>query len=130
MRLFIDTDILLDVLLNRRPHAQASGSVMDWAEENPGMAAVSWHGLANIHYLSRNGAEDFIEDLIGFAEIPQTGSEHMRQALDLRFKGLEDAMQVAAALLFNAQVIVTRSTRDFKDSPIKAVTPEAVLKAI
>ena len=54
----------------------------------------------------------------------------MCQALDLRFKDLEDAMQVAAALLFNAQVIVTRSTRDFKDSPIKAVTPEAVLKAI
>ena len=130
MRLFIDTDILLDLLLNRRPHAQASGRVMDWAEENPGMAAVSWHGLANLHYLSKNGAEDFIEDLIGFAEIPQTGSEHMRQALDLRFKDLEDAMQVAAALLFNAQVIVTRNTRDFKASPIKAVTPEAALKAI
>ncbi len=130
MRLFIDTDILLDVLLNRRPHVEASGKVMDWAEANPGMAAVSWHGLANLHYLSKIGAEDFIEDLIGFAEIPGTGSEHMRQALDLRFKDLEDAMQVAAALLFGAQVIVTRNTRDFKDSPIKAVTPEAALKAI
>ena len=130
MRLFIDTDILLDVLLNRRPHLEASGRVVDWAEENPGMAAVSWHGLANLHYLSKNGAEDFFEDLIGFAEIPQTGSEHMRQALDLRFKDLEDAMQVAAALLFNAQVIVTRNTRDFKASPIKAITPEEALKSI
>jgi len=130
MRLFIDTDILLDVLLNRRPHAQASGNVIDWAEENPGMAAVSWHGLANLHYLSKNGAEGFIEDLIGFAEIPHTGSEHMRQALDLRFKDLEDAMQVAAALLFNAQAIVTRNTRDFKASPIKAITPEDALKSI
>lgn len=127
MRLFIDTDILLDVLLNRRPHAEDSGRVLDWAEANPGMAAVSWHGLANLHYLSRDGAEDFIEELMGFVEIPRTGSEHMRQALDLRFKDLEDAMQVAAAMLFNAQVIVTRNTRDFKASPINAIAPRQAI---
>lgn len=50
MRLFIDTDVLLDVLLKRQPHVEASGQVLDWAEENPGMSAVSWHGLANLHY--------------------------------------------------------------------------------
>jgi predicted nucleic acid-binding protein len=127
MRLFIDTDILLDVLLNRQPHVEDSGQVLDWAEANPGMAAVSWHGLANLHYLSKGGAEDFIDELMGFAEIPRTGSEHMRQALDLKFKDLEDAMQVAAATLFTAQVIVTRNTRDYKTSPIKAITAREAL---
>lgn len=127
MRLFIDTDVLLDVLLNRQPHIKASGQVLDWAEKNSGMAAVSWHGLANLHYLSKGGAEAFIEELLEFAEIPRTGSEHMRQALDLQFGDLEDAMQAAAAVLFNAQVIVTRNTRDFETSPIKAITPRDVL---
>lgn len=60
MRLFIDTDILLDVLLERPGHFEASARVLDWAEAHPGQCAVSWHGLANIHYLSKDGAEDFI----------------------------------------------------------------------
>ena len=130
MRLFLDTDILLDVLLNRQPHVQESGRILDWAEANPGMAAVSWHGLANLHYLSRNGAKDFIYDLLGFTEIPRTGTEHMRQALDLPFKDLEDAMQVTAAMLFNAQLIVTRNLRDFKASPIKALAPREVVNIL
>lgn len=130
MRLFIDTDVMLDVLLNREPHVKESGQVLDWAEEHPGLAAVSWHGLANLHYLSKTGAEDFIAELLGFAEIPRTGSEHMRQALDLRFGDLEDAMQAAAAVLFNAQAIVTRNTRDFETSPIKASTPREILPVL
>lgn len=51
----------------------------------------------------------------------------MKHALDLGFSDLEDAMQAAAAALFKAQIIVTRNTKDFRKSPIGAVTPaEAV----
>lgn len=64
--------------------------------------------------------------MLGFAVIPRTGSEQMRQALDLQFGDLEDAMQTTAAMLFNAQVIVTRNTRDFETAPIKAITPRGV----
>ena len=69
MRIFIDTDILLDVLLRREPFFRESASIMDWAEEHPGRAAVSWHSLADIDYLSKDGAEPFIgafDDKYGF----------------------------------------------------------------
>jgi putative N-acetylmannosamine-6-phosphate epimerase len=51
-------------------------------------------------------------------------------ALDLGFADLEDAMQTAAAMLFGAQAIVTRNIRDYRHSPIKADTPESVLKLL
>ena len=121
MRLFIDTDVLLDVLLNREPHFKTSAAVLDWAETHPREAAVSWHGLANLHYLSGDGAREFIVELLGFAEVPETGTDSMRHALTLDFKDFEDAMQVAAALRFRSDRLVTRNLKDYRNSPIPVV---------
>lgn len=124
MRVFIDTDVLLDVLLARGEHFAASAAVLDWAEANPGRCAVSWHGLANIHYLSRDGAREFIEELTEFCVVPKAGTPEMKRALGLGMPDLEDAMQVSVALLFGAQMIVTRNLSDYRRSPIKAVAPD------
>lgn len=123
MRLFLDTDILLDVLLEREEHFEASAAVLDWAEAHPGKCAVSWHGLANIHYLSKDGAWGFIEELTDFCVVPGAGTPELKRALQLGFSDLEDAMQTATALLFGAQVIVTRNLSDYRLSPIKAARP-------
>lgn len=123
MKIFIDSDVLLDVLLKRTPHFKESAAVLDWAESNPGSCAVSWHSLANIHYLSRDGARDFIRELLTFCHVPSTGTDQMLQALELRFHDLEDAMQAAAATCFGAQLLCTRNLSDFTHSPIPAVPP-------
>lgn len=123
MRVFIDTDILLDVLLEREPHFEASAAVLDWAETHPGQCAVSWHGLANIHYLSKDGAWKFIDELTDFCVIPKAGTAEMKRALELGFPDLEDAMQTSVALVFGAQMLVTRNLSDYRRSPIKAVPP-------
>ncbi len=127
MRLFLDTDILLDVLLKREPFFDTSRAVLDWAEANPGDAAVSCYGLANLHYLSANGAEPFIRDLLKFVEIPPVGTVEMLSALDLDFSDLEDAMQAISARIFGAHFVVTRNTRHFHKSPIPARTPKRLI---
>jgi hypothetical protein len=100
-----------------------SARVLNWAQSHPGQCAVSWHSLANIHYLSKNGAVEFIRDLLKFCEIPAGGSREMSYALNLGLSDLEDAMQVSAALLFGAQVLVTRNPGDYRKAPIKAMHP-------
>lgn len=130
MRLLIDTDVLLDFALNRAPHAAAAGELLGWAAENPGRCAVAWHSLANLHYMLRGKTDAFIRDLLGFVEIPRTGREQMHAALDMGFTDLEDAMQAAAAVLFGAQLIVTRNLRDYRRSPIRAVAPPEVLRLL
>jgi predicted nucleic acid-binding protein len=130
MRVFLDTDILLDVLLNRQPHYAASAEVLDWLVERPGSAAISWHGAANLHYLSKDGAGDFLRELLEFVDIPRTGARELVQALDLGFADLEDAMQVSAALVFGAQVIVTRNGKTFRRSPIRSLTPAEALRVL
>jgi predicted nucleic acid-binding protein len=127
MRLLIDTDVLLDVALGRVEHLKDAVGVLEWASDNPGRCAVAWHSLANLHYLTKSGAEGFIGDLLDFVEIPPTGTDAMRLALSLEFSDLEDAMQVSAALHFEAQVLVTRNVKHYRKSPIKVMTPAEIL---
>ena len=130
MRLLLDTDILLDFVLERVPHHESSGKILEWAESHPGSCAVAWHSLANIHYLTRGNTRGFFRDLLQFIEVPRTGGDDMLLALELGFSDLEDAMQCASAILFGAQMIVTRNISDYKKSPIKAVTPSFILNLL
>lgn len=130
MRILLDCDVLLDVALNRLPHAVSSGAVLDWAESHPGKACVAWHTVSNLHYLCDDGAFGFVRELIAFCEIPATGTDDLRRALDLGFADLEDAMQVAAALTFGAQVVITRNLKDYRKSPVKVMTPEDALSQL
>lgn len=130
MRVFLDTDVLLDFALGREPHLAASTELMAWAARHPGQSAVAPHTLANLNDIGRGKAAGFIGDLLKFVEVPRTGREQMLAALAMEFSDLEDAMQVSAAILFGAQVIVTRNIRDYGKSPIKTMTTDEVLKVL
>ena len=123
MRILIDCDVLLNVLLKRKSHYEGSAAVLNWAESHPGRTAVAWHTVSNLEYLIKGGVRPFVNELLKFVEIPRTGTHEMRSALLLKMKNFEDAMQVAAAERFGAQIIVTRNTKDYANSPIKALRP-------
>jgi predicted nucleic acid-binding protein len=130
MRVLIDTDVLLDVALKREPFVRDSRKILDWAQGEPRQAAVAWHSLSNIFYLTGSPARDFIKDLLQFVEVAPTGTREARQALGLPMGDLEDALQAAAALAFDALFVVTRNSRDFKGSPIPAISPARFIKEI
>lgn len=130
MRIMIDCDVLLDVGLRREPHFDASARLLDWAERRPGQGAVAWHSISNLFYLTGGKATTFIEELARFVEIPETGSRALGFALQLEMGDLEDAMQVAAAERFNAQLIATRNLKHFRKSPIRALSPAEILGII
>lgn len=130
MKVLIDCDVLLDLVLRREPHFQHSAMLLDWAEAHPGQSAVAWHTISNIIYLCKSDAVRFVAELLEFVEIPAAGTEAMRFALEIGMRDVEDAMQVAVADCFSAQLIVTRNTRDYAKSPIKAVSPEAIVRLL
>jgi len=127
VKVFIDCDILLDVGLRREPHYEASARLIDWSERNPGRSALAWHSVANLDYLIRGGAREFIENLSQFMEVPETGTRALGFALSLKMADFEDALQVAAAEQFGAQVIATRNLKDYARSPIRAIKPGDLL---
>lgn len=132
MIFLLDTDILIDVALKRMPHATAAGKLLDLLEQRPGTAWVAWHTLSNFHYLvsptrGRDDTKNFLVDLARFVNVAQTTTKSFLFAARLRLKDFEDALQVAAAVACEAEIIVTRNIRDYTHSPIKAVAPQSVL---
>lgn len=101
---------------------------MDWAERNPGRCGVAWHSVANISYLAGSEGRAFIEAFARFVEVAPTASPALDFALRLPMKDFEDALQVAAADALGAQVIATRNTKDYRDSPVRALLPGEVLR--
>ena len=88
---------------------------------------VAWHTVSNFFYLvsARQGAaatRRFIDELMQFVDIAPTTTVHLRAASALSFKDFEYAMQVGAALACAAECIATRNARDFRRSPIPALT--------
>jgi predicted nucleic acid-binding protein len=125
MKILIDTNILLDVALERTEFYADSVKVLDWAELNPKQAAVAWHSISNIAYLLKQDARAFLADLLLFIEVAAGNTSSVRQALAMPTKDLEDALQVSAAIEFGADMIVTRDVKHFKQLPIKTMTPSA-----
>lgn len=130
MRLLIDCDVLLDVALKREPYFTDSARLLDWAEQHPGCAAIAWHTVANLYYMTGSKSRQFIKDLLVFCEVPATDTVSMEFALACDMKDFEDTMQAAAAECFNAQLIVTRNIKDYRNSPIKALDPQDTMQLL
>ncbi len=133
--MLLDTDVLLDVALDRQPHADAASEVLDRLERGRERAFIAWHTVSNFYYLVAPshgglGARDFILDLIRFVAVAETDTSAVRYAAELPMRDFEDALQVAAARACGARHIVTRNVRDFDRSPIPALTPTEALSEL
>jgi predicted nucleic acid-binding protein len=131
----LDTDVLIDVVLDRAPHADPAASLLDRLERRPGSAFVAWHTIANLYYLvapTRGGrpTRDFVLDLLRFVEAAPANTEALRKATRLDMKDFEDAMQVVAAEACGADVIATRNVRDYARARLRAATPKTLLREL
>ncbi len=134
MAVFIDTNILLDVLEKRVPHHVDSEQVLVRCDQLQEPVFIAWHGLATAFYIySRKVGEAAahlaLGQLLGSVSVAYTGQREAMRAFQLPISDLEDAMQAAAADACGADCIVTRNTRDFTGSPVPVLTPQEFLAA-
>ena len=133
--ILLDTDVLIDVALDRRPHANFASELLDRIEHGAESACIAWHSVSNLYYIvapARGGVStrDFIVELTRFVGVAITDTEALRYAAALPMADFEDAMQVAAARACGARHIVTRNVRDYERSPIRAVDPQEALSGL
>jgi predicted nucleic acid-binding protein len=131
MRLLIDTNVLLDVVFDREGAAASAAVIERCRGEHEGW--IAWHTLSTLAYvLGRQiGPEEVREaigDLLTWAQIAPTRTEHARSAVAQPLRDFEDAMQIAAAEACDADCIVTRNVRDFRGGSIDVITPEGLVR--
>ena len=130
--IFIDSDVLIDIALDRHPHSGPASDLLDAIESGAETACIAWHSVSNLYYLvapTRGGVStrEFILELTQLVGVATTDTEGIRYAAELPMADFEDAMQVAAARACEAQYIVTRNVRDYQQSPIRAISPQDAL---
>ena len=133
--ILIDTDVLIDLALDREPFSEAAVQVLDLVELGYEKACIAWHSVSNLYYLvsPRHGGistRDFIVQLTRIVEVAATDADGVRYAASLPMEDFEDAMQVAAARGCGATRIVTRNLKDYKKSPIPAISPQDAVHSL
>src|ERR1700748_2722243 len=126
---FVDSDILLDVFLNRFSHYDSSAELLLLSENRSYSFYTSVHSLLNVHYLAKKSfgekkARAAIKIITERLAIATENSQIINQAISSDFTDFEDAVQYYAALSIKANVIVTRNIKDYKQSTIPVLTPE------
>ena len=132
MRLLLDINVLLDVLLHRSPWAEEAAELLTQVELGAADAFVAGHTLTTVHYVvskarDRDTAAAAITDLLRILSVVPIEKVDFTQALVLPIPDFEDAVQAAAALKIGADYVVTRDARGFRGLQISAVSPTAAL---
>ena len=128
---FLDTDVLLDVFLERQPFAEHASKVMHLAETNKIKTFASPLSFANIFYLLRKKtgnkqAVKMLTQLEKITSVLEMNEKNLRQSLSSSFSDFEDALQYYCCRQNNQiAFLLTRNVNDFLPySHITVCTPK------
>ncbi len=135
MIILLDTNIVLDVLLDRDPFSEPASQLMSLVEKGEIFGLLCATTVTTIHYLSskvmgKTKAQNQIKTLLTLFEIAPVNRVVNKDALGSKFSDFEDAVIYQAARHAGAEAIVTRNPKDFKRSKLPIYDSDEMLKVI
>jgi predicted nucleic acid-binding protein len=132
-RVFVDTNILIDLLADRKPFSKFAVELFQKAENEEVKLFASSHSIATTHYLLNKHIEDkelreILLSLTDYVTVVAIDSNIIKKGLKSKHADFEDSLQIfAASAVENIDYIVTRNLKDFKDSAVRAISPDELL---
>ena len=131
----VDTNVVLDVMLDRAPFALASASVLAGIESSRAQGLLCATTITTIHYIARRsiGAAASllrIGDLLTVFGVAPVNRVALEAAIASPIKDFEDAVLHESAVRAGADCIVTRNTADFSQSQLPVYTPAQAVQAM
>lgn len=128
MKILFDTNVVLDVLMDREPFSDPAAELFATVEDGSGIGYLCATTLTTVYYLAGKAlgakrARQAIQKLLALFEVAPVNRPVLETALQARFNDFEDAVVYAAALHVGADVILTRNEVDFKSSKIPVYSP-------
>jgi len=133
MKIFTDTNVLLDVLAERKPFYDASVAILNLFEKDQAEGFVSAMSFNNTHYIlrkrsGRNKALKAMRTLLDTFSVVSLDEKILSRTIDADFKDFEDGIQFFSAMRCDADYLITRNVKDFPHHDIPILTPEEFLK--
>ena len=132
MRVIVDTNVVLDVLLEREPFVEAALSIFCLVEESRIDAFLCATTITTIDYLLIQSlpvseARNALRKLISLFEIATVNRPVIERALGSKIQDFEDAVLDEAGQMAGADSVITRNTKDFTGSALKVFDPTEFL---
>jgi predicted nucleic acid-binding protein len=130
---FVDTNILIDLLADRPPFSKFAIQLFDLAEKKKIRLFTSSHAFATTHYLLKKHVgekelRELLYSLLDFIDLIAIDRSIIKKSLLSNHKDFEDAIQIIAARsVIDLDFIVTRNLKDFKDAGVTVLPPDEVI---
>lgn len=129
MRVLLDINVILDILLDRTPHVAASAAVWSAIEAGRAEGVLAAHAVTTLHYLLRkeHGAvktRQILTSLLRVFGVAAVDQDVIREGLEMSLPDFEDSVTAAAARHAGCALVVTRDPRGFRGSPVRALAPD------
>ena len=134
MKLLIDTNVVLDVLLRREPFSETAAEVLNLTQRDDVREYVSASAITDIYYIANKQLKDraavrnLLERLLKIVSVAAVSEQEIRNALNLTWADFEDSVQYSVALLNEMDGIVTRNPDDYQEANMRIWLPEQALE--
>ena len=134
MKLLIDTNVVLDVLLRREPFFRTAAEVLSLTQRDEVREYVSASAITDIYYIAnkqmkdRDAVRDLLKRLLMIVSVAAVSEREIQNALNLAWGDFEDSVQYSVALLNEMDGIVTRNPSDYQEANIRIWLPEQALE--
>ncbi len=135
MRLLFDTNVLLDVLLKRQPHAVVAAQLLSKADVGALDGVVCADALTTVDYVAAKvigprASRRMLDELLRICSVAPVDRAVLERALRLDLPDFENALVHEAARAAGAEAIVTRDTEGFSRGSIPALHPLELLSTL
>lgn len=129
-KIFLDTNIIVDLIADRKPFSKYAIEIFQLAEEGKLQVFTSSHSIATTHYLLKKyldekSLREVLYQLLEFLTVIAVDTDIIKKGLLSTHKDFEDAVQIfCASSIENINCIITRNGKDFKGSEIPVLSPD------
>lgn len=133
MKVFLDTNILIDLIANRKPFNKWAIEIFSKSEKKELTLYASSHSIATTHYLMKkfineNKLREIINNLLDYVIIIAVDNSILKKSLKSNIVDFEDAIQnYCATTIENVYGIITRNKKDYKKSELSTFSPDEFL---
>jgi len=135
MKIFLDSDVILDFLLDRKPFSDNIGQLFQLSLDTDLQLCISPTSVTNINYIigriqNKKQAHIKTKKILKLVKVENVCETTVNKAIQSRFTDFEDAVQNYCALESNHTIILTRNTKDYKESEMAILTPNEYVKQL
>ena len=129
-KIFVDTNIIVDLIADRRPFSKFAIEIFSKAEDKKLKLYTSSHSIATTHYLLKKYIEEkelrnVLYNLLDYIQVIPVDLDVIKKGLKSKHKDFEDAIQMLCAYsIEKMDCIVTRNSKDFRDCEIPVLSPD------